>query len=541
MDIELELKTKIKNALNQLGVDVEIPDITIETTKNPLFGDYASNVAMKYCKIKQTNPRDLANKIIDVINKDGIEKIEIAGPGFINFFLEKNALNQIISKIINEDENYGRGENQNKRVNVEFVSANPTGDLHLGHARIAAFGDSICRLYEFAGYDVTREYYINDAGNQINNLGKSLRARYHQAFNEDYPMPEDGYCAHDIIDIANKIKDEYGDIYLVDNNENFEALTNIGMKEELDKIKKDLHFFRVDFDVYTSERDIRKNNHVQEVLENLYSKYTYVEDGATFLKTSDFIDDKDRAVVKSDGSYTYLMPDIAYHLNKLSRHYDLLIDVLGADHHGYINRMKSALMMQGYSKDVLEVELVQVVRLIKDGEEVRMSKRTGTGISLRELCEEVGVDAVRYFFVSRAGSSHLDFDLNLATEQSSSNPVFYAQYAYARLSKVLSLAEDIELDISGKNLNKQQEIDLLKCLIDFPNVVKTSAKMRAPHAIATYIQRLASLIHSFYTECRVINRDDIKVTQSRLALAKASAIVMRNALNIIGVSAPTKM
>lgn len=541
MDIELELKTKIKNALNQLGVDVEIPDITIETTKNPLFGDYASNVAMKYCKIKQTNPRDLANKIIDVINKDGIEKIEIAGPGFINFFLEKNALNQIISKIINEDENYGRGENQNKRVNVEFVSANPTGDLHLGHARIAAFGDSICRLYEFAGYDVTREYYINDAGNQINNLGKSLRARYHQAFNEDYPMPEDGYCAHDIIDIANKIKDEYGDIYLVDNKENFEALTNIGMKEELDKIKKDLHFFRVDFDVYTSERDIRKNNHVQEVLENLYSKYTYVEDGATFLKTSDFIDDKDRAVVKSDGSYTYLMPDIAYHLNKLSRHYDLLIDVLGADHHGYINRMKSALMMQGYSKDVLEVELVQVVRLIKDGEEVRMSKRTGTGISLRELCEEVGVDAVRYFFVSRAGSSHLDFDLNLATEQSSSNPVFYAQYAYARLSKVLSLAEDIELDISGKNLNKQQEIDLLKCLIDFPNVVKTSAKMRAPHAIATYIQRLASLIHSFYTECRVINRDDIKVTQSRLALAKASAIVMRNALNIIGVSAPTKM
>ena len=541
MDIELELKTNIKNALNQLGVDVEIPDITIETTKNPLFGDYASNVAMKYCKIKQTNPRDLANKIIDVINKDGIEKIEIAGPGFINFFLEKNALNQIVSKIINEDENYGRGEKQNKRVNVEFVSANPTGDLHLGHARIAAFGDSICRLYEFAGYDVTREYYINDAGNQINNLGKSLRARYHQAFNEDYPMPEDGYCAHDIIDIANKIKYEYGDIYLVDNKENFEALTNIGMKEELDKIKKDLHFFRVDFDVYTSERDIRKNNHVQEVLENLYSKYTYVEDGATFLKTSDFIDDKDRAVVKSDGSYTYLMPDIAYHLNKLSRHYDLLIDVLGADHHGYINRMKSALMMQGYSKDVLEVELVQVVRLIKDGEEVRMSKRTGTGISLRELCEEVGVDAVRYFFVSRAGSSHLDFDLNLATEQSSSNTVFYAQYAYARLSKVLSLAEDIELDISGKNLNKQQEIDLLKCLIDFPNVVKTSAKMRAPHAIATYIQRLASLIHSFYTECRVINRDDIKVTQSRLALAKASAIVMRNALNIIGVSAPTKM
>ncbi|MCQ3035112.1 MAG: arginine--tRNA ligase [Bacilli bacterium] len=541
MSIELDIKSKLQKSLASLGIEVSVDDLIVENTKDPSHGDYATNTAMKYCRVAKSNPRDLASKIIENIDKDGIEKIEIAGPGFINFFMKKDAINSAVAKIIELDEKYGHGEDQGKRINVEFVSANPTGDLHLGHARCAAVGDSICRLYEFAGYDVTREYYINDAGNQINNLGKSLRARYHQAFGEDYPMPEDGYHAHDIVDIAVKVKDEYGDKFLVDNDETFASLTSIGMKEELEKIKRDLALFRVSFDVYSSERVIRANNHVQDVLENLYGKYTYVQEGATFLKTTDFLDDKDRAVVKSDGSYTYLMPDIAYHLNKLSRNYDYLIDILGADHHGYINRMKSALMMQGYSADTLEVELVQMVRLIKDGEEVKMSKRTGNGVTLRELCEDVGVDAVRYFFVSRAASSHLDFDLNLATEQNSSNPVFYAQYAYARLYKVLETASDIELDLTAKNLKERQEVDLIKCLLDFPKVIETSAKARAPYTVATYIQKLAALIHSFYTECRVINRDDIEVTASRLALAKASSIVMRNALNVIGVSAPTKM
>ena len=313
------------------------------------------------------------------------------------------------------------------------------------------------------------------------------------------------------------------------------------MHEELEKIKRDLELFRVKFDIYSFETDVRANNHVQDVLENKYGKYTYKQDGATFLRTTDFLDDKDRAVVKSDGSYTYLMPDIAYHLIKLSRGYDNLIDVLGADHHGYINRMKSALMMQGYASDTLEVELVQVVRLIKDGQEVKMSKRTGAGVSLRELCEEVGVDAVRYFFVARAASSHLDFDLNLALEQSSSNPVYYAQYAHARLSSVLESASDIEIDESAANLKEESESELLKKLMEFPHIIEIAAEKRAPHIVATYIQELAADIHSFYTNCKIIDRANLDVTASRLALAKAAKIVMKNALGVLGVSAPNKM
>ena len=541
MNIELELKRKVLAALLKEGVEATEAEIVIENTKNPLHGDYATNAALKFSSRVKSNPRDFANKLISSIDKEGIEKIEIAGPGFINFFLKKDAINSIIEKVVSLDENYGRGESKNFKVNVEFVSANPTGDLHLGHARIAAVGDSICRIYDFAGYDVTREYYVNNAGNQIYTLGVSLDVRYRQLNGEKIELPEDSYHAQDIIDIATEFNNKYGDKYLAKSEENFAFITNFGMEAELNKIWKDLEAYRVKFDIVTLETDVRKNDNVKKVLEEKYSKYSYLQDGAIFLKTSDFLDDKDRCVVKSDGSYTYMMPDIAYHLIKLSRGYDLLVDVLGADHHGYINRMKSALMMQGYSKDVLEVELIQIVRLIKDGEEVRMSKRTGAGISLRELCEEVGVDAARYFFVSRAGSAHLDFNLNLALEHSSSNPVYYAQYAHARLSKVLEQASDITLDLKGTLLKEKQENDLLKSINDFPKIVQNAASKRAPHIIATYIQELASLIHSFYTECRVINREDLALTSSRLALAKAAKITMRNALNLIGVSAPTSM
>lgn len=541
MNIIETLKLKIQKALSPMGLSLSDNDIIIENTKNPEHGDYATNVALKFANKVGLNPRELANKLIENIDKDGIDKIEIAGPGFVNFFMKKDALNLAIAKIIDEGDNYGRGEKKNKKINVEFVSANPTGDLHLGHARCAAVGDTICRLYEFAGYDVTREFYVNDAGHQIQTLGESLRVRYHQLFGEKIELPEDSYHAQDIVNIATEFKNEYGDKYLLDNEENFKFLTQYGMKKELDKIKNDLALFRVNFDLYSFESDVRKNNHVQDVLENKYKKYTYVLDGATFLRTTDFLDDKDRAVIKSDGSYTYMMPDIAYHLIKLSRGYDLLVDVLGADHHGYINRMKSALMMQGYSKDILDVELVQVVRLIRDGEEVKMSKRTGAGVTLRELCEEVGVDAVRYFFVSRAASSHLDFNMNLALEQSSSNPVYYAQYAHARLNKLLESASDIPLDKKAPLLKEKSETELLKNLIDFPKLIESSALKREPHTIATYIQKLAASIHAFYTECRVIDRDNLAVTSSRLALVKASQIVLKNALSVLGVDAPTNM
>ena len=496
---------------------------------------------MKFASRLGKNPRELATFLSENIYKSDIDHIEIAGPGFVNFFMKKDALNSIVKRIINEGDNYGKGNDKNKKINVEFVSANPTGDLHLGHARCAAVGDSICRLYEFAGYDVTREFYVNNAGNQIKTLGLSLDIRLRQLHGEDIDLPEDSYHANDIIDIAKQYDKEFGKEYVVGDPKWLAHLTEYGMKAELAKIERDLDLFRTKFDIYSFETDVRKDHHVEDVLKNKYNKYSYVQDGATFLRTTDFLDDKDRAVIKSDGSFTYLMPDIAYHLIKLSRGYDLLIDVLGADHHGYINRMKSALMMQSYPKEILEVELVQVVRLIKDNQEVKMSKRTGTGVSLRELCEEVGVDAVRYFFVSRAASSHLDFDLNLASEQSSNNPVYYAQYAHARISKVLESAKDIAIDENAPLLKENKEVNLLKLLIEFPKLIEECAQKRAPHMVATYIQSLAAAIHGFYSEYRVIDRDNLDITSSRLALMKACQIVMKNALSVLGVSAPNKM
>lgn len=541
MNIENVLKQKLIAVFKKLELNLVEDDVIIENSKSKDHGDYASNVALKYASRLGKSPRDLASFIVDNIDNSQIDHIEIAGPGFINFFLKKDAINVVVKKIIEEGDNYGRGENKHKKINVEFVSANPTGDLHLGHARCAAVGDSICRLYEFAGYDVTREFYVNNAGNQIRTLGLSLDIRLRQLHGEKIELPEDSYHANDIIDIAKQYDKEFGKQYVVSDPKWLAHLTEYGMKAELKKIEKDLELFRTKFDIYSFETDVRKDNHVDHVLKEKYGKYTYELDGAIFLRTTDFLDDKDRAVVKSDGSYTYLMPDIAYHLIKLSRGYDQLIDVLGADHHGYINRMKSALMMQGYSEDTLEVELVQVVRLIKDGQEVKMSKRTGTGVSLRELCEEVGVDATRYFFVSRAASSHLDFNLNLASEQSSNNPVFYAQYAYARIAKVFELAKDIEINLDAPLLKESKEVDLLKLLIEFPKVIEISANKRAPYMVANYIQSLATAIHGFYSEYRIIDRDNLELTASRLALMKASQIVMKNALGVLGVSAPSKM
>ena len=313
-----------------------------------------------------------------------------------------------------------------------------------------------------------------------------------------------------------------------------------GMEIELNRIKEHLATFRVHFDVFSSEKAIRGNGAIENEVKYL-EKFSYVQDGATFLKTTDFLDDKDRVIIKSDGDYTYFMPDIVYHVNKMSRGFDQLIDVLGADHHGYINRMKSALMMHGYKPEALEIELIQMVRFIKDGVEIKASKRTGNAITLKEICDDVGVDAMRYFFAMRAPSGHLDFDMNLAVEQSSNNPVYYAQYAHARLCSVLEQGKDIELDIKATELKEKSEMAILKHLSNFPNIVNDAAKERAPYKITNYIHDLAELIHEFYTECRVIDRQNIDVSASRLALCRAAEQVMKNALNLIGVSAPNHM
>lgn len=539
MDIVEKLKLNIQQAFASYGHEVSLSDIIIERSKDETHGDYATNAAMKLSRLFAKNPREVASLIIEKLDQSDIEKVEIAGPGFINFFMKHDSLQPIVRKIIEEKEAYGRANRNNLKLNVEFVSANPTGILHVGTARGAAVGDSLSRIFDAAGYDVTREYYINDAGNQITNLGLSIQARYMNLFGIEKEIPEDGYAGQDIFDIAARIKDEIGDKALHMDNA-LEFFKEKGMQIELDRIVEDLALFRVKHDVFSSEKAIRGNDSVEKELDYL-KNYIYEQEGAKLLRTTDFIDDKDRVVVKSNGDYTYFLPDIVYHVNKLSRGFDKLIDVLGADHHGYINRMKSALMMHGYKQDILDIELIQMVRFLKNGQEFKASKRSGDAITLRDVCEEVGVDAMRYFFAMRAPSSHLDFDMDLAKEQSSNNPVYYAQYAHARLCSILEQGKNIAIDINAKKLEKPSEINLLKHLASYPNVILDAAKEMAPYKITNYIHDLAGLIHEFYTECRVIDKNNTDVSASRLALCEASKQVMKNALDLIGVSAPNHM
>ena len=539
MNLVESLKLNLQNAFKKLGFDVALNDIVIEHSRDAAHGDYATNAAMKLCRLFSKPPRDVASLLINELDMSNIEKVEIAGPGFINFFMKNESLQTIIKIIDEKGDNFGRQERQNFKINVEFVSANPTGLLHVGTARGAAYGDSLCRILDFAGYDVTREYYINDAGVQILHLGESVEARYKELLGLPFELPEDGYHGEDVKDVTKQILAESGKD-LLNRDDHLQFFMKRGMEIELERIKKHLEEFRVTFDVFSSEKAIRGNGAIEKELEFL-KPHTYVQDGAVYLKTTDFLDDKDRVIVKSDGDYTYFMPDIVYHVNKMSRGFDLLIDVLGADHHGYINRMKSALMMHGYKPEALEIELIQMVRFIKDGKEFKASKRSGDAITLKEICEEVGVDAMRYFFAMRAQSGHLDFDMDLAKEQSSNNPVYYAQYAHARLASMLENASDIALDNSGSKLEKPAELELLKHLAAFPGVVLDASKERAPFKITNYIHDLAEKVHSFYSECRVIDRDNLEVSGSRLALCKATKQVIKNALYLIGVTAPNHM
>ena len=541
MDILDSLKLNIQNALKELGFDVQLNDIIIEVSKDPTHGDYATNCAMKFSRLFQTNPRAVAERIIPKLDMSSIDKVEIAGPGFINFYMKQDSLSKIVNEVITKDASYGAGEKKNKKINVEFVSANPTGLLHVGTARGAAIGDCISRILAFNGYDVTKEYYINDAGMQITHLAESIYARYLQQLGMPAEMPEDGYWGDDVIDIAKQLIQEKGkELISMDDAARMEFLKQYGIKLELGRIVEHLKAFRVEFNVFSSEKAIRADNAIEKEIKCL-GENVYEDDGALFLKTTNYLDDKDRVIRKKDGEYTYFMPDICYHVNKLSRGFDGLIDVLGADHHGYINRMKSALMMHGYDKDVLHIELIQMVRFIKDGVEFKASKRSGDAITLHEICEEVGVDAMRYFFAMRAASTHMDFDMDLAKEQSSNNPVYYAQYAHARLCSVLEQGKDIPLDTSGSLLKDPSENELLKNIAKFPKVVEDAGNTKSPYKITNYIHDLAESVHSFYNCCHVIDRDNFELSGNRLALCKATKIVIKNALNLLGVSAPEHM
>jgi arginyl-tRNA synthetase len=550
--VKMKLKEEIKAAVLKAGLAAEeqIPEVVLEIPKEKTHGDYSTNMAMQLARVAKRAPRAIAEELIAHFDrsKASIEKIELAGPGFINFYMNNSYLTDLIPTVLKADEKYGETTvGGGQKVQVEFVSANPTGDLHLGHARGAAVGDSLCNILAKAGYDVSREYYINDAGNQINNLAKSLEARYFQALGMEKDMPEDGYHGADIIEIGKRLAAESGDKYVkMDEKERFELFRQYGLDEEMAKLKRDLEDFRVGFDVWFSETSLYQNGKIDKALDALRATgYIYEQDGATWLRSTDFGDDKDRVLIKQDGSYTYLTPDIAYHKDKLDRGFEKLINIWGADHHGYIPRMRAAIQALGYDKDALEVEIIQLVHLYKNGEKMKMSKRTGKAVTMRDLVDEVGLDATRYFFAMRSSDTHLDFDLDLAVSESNENPVYYAQYAHARISSILRQGEeqgvtvDAGVDLSG--IDSEKEIDLLKKLGEFPQAVSEAALKRVPHRITNYIFELASTFHSFYNAAKVLDSDNPERTKARLALVKAVQITMKNALLLIGVSAPEKM
>lgn len=551
--VKQALIDEIRQAVLAAGlVDEEnLPGFVLETPREKVHGDYSTNIAMQLTRLAKQNPRLIAESIVDRIRKEQVyvERIEIAGPGFINFYMNKSFLYGVVNQIFEQGDDYGRVNiGEGKKIQVEFVSANPTGSLHLGHARGAAFGDSLCNVLDFAGYDVTREYYINDAGNQIMNLAKSIDARYKQALGIEAEMPEDGYYGDDIIGFAQQLVEQDGDKYLSwPEEERLQYFRQFGLEQELAKIKRDLERFRVSFDVWTSETALYEAGEVEAVLQELKDKgQTYEAEGAVWLKTTPYGDDKDRVLVKNDGSYTYLTPDIAYHKNKFNRGFDQLINIWGADHHGYIARVKAAMEALGYPSERLTVLVTQMVSLYQGGEKVKMSKRTGKAVTMEDLMDEVGVDAIRYFFTMRGIDSHLDFDMDLAVSQSNENPVYYVQYAHARICSIYRQAEEQGIQllplerIELERLQTEAEFELLKKLGELPQEVKEAAELYAPHRLIRYIFELASMFHSYYKAERIITEDQAQ-TQARLALVFCVRTVLRNVLRLVGVSAPERM
>ena len=527
--------------------DGELPEVLLEVPPQKEFGDFASNFAMQSARSLKCNPRIVAQAVIDNLDCAYVDRAEIAGPGFINFYLKDNWLSDMFANIVKAGENYGNLTAPTKeKIQLEYVSANPTGPLHVGHGRGAAVGSSLANLMKAAGYDVTREYYINDAGNQINNLAASVNARYLEAYGIDVEFPENGYHGHDIIETAERIKRIYGDKFLhMDEDKRIEEFRTIALKEKLAALKEDLEAFNVTYDVWFSEQTLHDGNKIKEACDLLTERgYMYEKDGALWLKATEHGDDKDRVVIRDNGVPTYFAADIAYHRNKFERGFDRVINLWGADHHGYIARMKAAVGALGYNPDQLEILILQMVSLYRNGELVKMSKRTGQSVTLNELIEEVGTDAARFFFVMRSIDSQLDFDLTLATEKSNENPVYYIQYAHARICSIFRQLKEAGIeeaaDADYTLLTDPTETELIKKLGEYPELIASAAKERAVHRVAHYVHELAGLFHSFYNQCRILGVDP-ELQQARIKLVKATQHVLRHALNILGVSAPERM
>lgn len=539
---------EIKASIIKSELVETVPEIKIETPKDPANGDYSSNIAMVLTKLARKNPREIANQIVENLdtNKANVKKVDIAGPGFINFYLDQQYLTEIIKTALSKGETFGQTEERkNESIIVEYVSANPTGDLHIGHARNAAVGDTLSNVLSAAGYDVTREYYINDAGKQIENLAHSIEARFNQALGLDAELPEDGYYGKDIIAIGKDLAEKHPEIKDEAEEERIKTFRKLGLDYEMKKLKQDLADFNIHFDNWFSETSLYETNKISAVLDKMTELgYTYEQDGATWLKTTEFGDDKDRVLIKQDGTYTYFLPDIAYHYDKVERGFDKLINLFGADHHGYINRLKASLETFGVDSKRLEIQIMQMVRLLQDGVEVKMSKRTGNAITLRDIMDEVGIDAARYFLTMRSPDTHFDFDMELAKKESQDNPVYYAQYAHARISSIIRQAEEkgitIDQNVDLSLITHEKAFDLLKKIAEFEPTIVSAAESRSPHRITNYIQDLAAQFHKFYNAEKVLT-DDAEKTKAHLALIEAARITLRNALALVGVSAPESM
>ncbi|MHB8843556.1 MAG: arginine--tRNA ligase [Nitrospirota bacterium] len=543
----------LKRAKDKGDLKLEtLPVIILETPKDKNHGDLATTVALGMAKSESKPPRKIAETILaNIQDVEGIiAKSEIAGPGFINFFLKQDRWRKTLFDIDDQAHEYGLKDiGRGEKVQVEFVSANPTGPLHVGHGRGAAVGDALANLLSAVGYDVQREFYINDAGRQVRLLAQSMYARYQQALGHDAAFPEDGYHGEYIAEVAQEFIKVHGSKFLkVPLDDCLQAFADFGKDAMLADIRTDLEAFGVRFDVWFSEKSLLADNSVQRSIEELKERgFAFEQDGALWLKSTAFGDDKDRVIIKKDGEYTYLATDIAYHRNKLARGFTQLVNVWGADHHGYIPRVQAVIQAFGHPRDSLHVLLVQLVSILRNGQPVPMSKRAGNFVTLRDVVQDVGADAARYIFLTRKTDSHLDFDLDIAKEQSRENPVYYVQYAHARISSVFREAESRGLVIPTREtvtldlLDLEEEQNIIKALATFPELIEEAALAYEPHRITFYLQDLAGLLHNYYFKHRIIDAENTGRTGARLFMMKQVKTVIQSALKILGVGAPEKM
>lgn len=556
-DASLQVKELVMKALGECIAEEifpaeSIPAFNVEIPADPKNGDMSTNAAMVCARAFHTAPRKIAEAICEKIFLDGsyFEKCEVAGAGFINFFFSQQWFSQVVTSVLADGEKYGETDfGEGKKVLVEFVSANPTGPMHIGNARGGAIGDCLSAVLDKAGYEVAREFYVNDAGNQIEKFKTSLEVRYLQLFDPSVEMPEDAYLGEDIINHAKNFAEINGDKYEnADSEKRRQALCDYALPINIANLEKDLGKYRISYDKWFRESTLHNDGSVKEIVEKLKaSGYTYEQEGALWFKSSELGDEKDRVLVRANGIPTYFVPDIAYHYNKLvTRGYDIAIDVLGADHHGYIPRMKAALTALGVNSDKLDMVIMQMVNLVRNGEKYKLSKRSGKAITLSTLLDEIPIDAARFFFNLREPDSHFDFDLDLAVSQTSQNPVYYVQYAHARICSVLRKMADENITVEQptvENLSKlilPEEKELIKFMATLPNVINESAKNYDPARITRYVIDLATMYHKFYTNCKILGEENA-VMQARLSLSLAAKQVIKNILDMLKITCPEKM